>query len=179
MVGARMRPADDPALTRFQRMLLGTNGTVTHILEAYADEPVEVVKLRQEFDVVGDVDAELELSGDDKLLRRRVLLRGAQTGRTLLYAEATVAVARLEPEIIDGLVATDTPIGALLAAHRTETFREILRVQREPAGGRGVYFGVEASTELIARTYRIIRGQQPVILITEKFPLNYFRDVPA
>ena len=179
MVGAGMRPADEASLTRFQRMLLGTDGTVTHILEAYADEPVEVVKLLQAFDVAGEADAELELSTDDKLLRRRVLLRGTKTGRTLLYAEATVAVARVGPEILDGLVGTDRPIGALLAAHRTETFREILRVQREPAGGLGVHFGVEPSADLIARTYRIIRAQQPLILISEKFPLTYFRDVPS
>ena len=178
MVGAGMRPADDASLTRFQRMLLGTDGTVTHILEAYADEPVEVVKLLQALDVGGEADAELELSTDDKLLRRRVLLRGTETGRTLLYAEATVAVARVGPEILDGLVRTDRPIGALLAAHRTETFREILRVQREPAGALGAYFGVEPSADLIARTYRIIQGRRPLILITEKFPLTSFRDLP-
>ena len=31
-------------------------------------------------------------------------------------------------------VATDLPIGVLLAANRTETFREILRVDQGPAG---------------------------------------------
>ena len=32
-------------LTWFQRVLLGTDGTVTHILEAYTGEPIEVRKL--------------------------------------------------------------------------------------------------------------------------------------
>jgi chorismate-pyruvate lyase len=175
MVGAGMRAADDPGLTRFQRMLLGTDGTVTHILEAYASEPVGVEKLLQEFDAVGAADAELELSTDDKVLRRRVLLRGRMSGRTLLYAEAVVALARVEPALLDGLVATDKPIGALLAEHRTETFREILRVQHEPAGLSGPHFGIEASARLVTRTYRIIRRQQPMILIHEKFPLAFFR----
>lgn len=179
MVGAEMRPADDPALTRFQRMLLGTDGTVTHILEAYAREPVEVTKLQQELDVVGAGDTELELSTDDKVLRRRVLLRGTVSGRTLLYAEATVALARVETELIDGLVTTDKPIGVLLAERRAETFREILSVRREPAGSRAEYFGVEADAELVARTYRIIRERQPFILIREMFPLTSFRDVPS
>ncbi len=179
MVGAGMRSPDDTSLTRFQRMLLGTDGTVTHILEAYAGEHVEVVKLRQEFELPDDADAELGLSPDDKVLRRRVLLKAAESGRTLLFAEAVVALARVEPELLDGLVATDKPIGILLAEHRTETFREILRVGREPAGPCGAHFGVEPDAELITRTYRIVRRHQPMILITEKFPATFFRDVPA
>jgi chorismate-pyruvate lyase len=174
-----MRPADDPTFTRFQRMLVGTDGTVTHILEAYAGERVEVVKLRQELELPDAADAELDLSPDDKVLRRRVLLKGAESGRTLLFAEAVVALARVEPEFLDGLVTTDKPIGILLAEHRTETFREILRMCREPAGRYGEHFGIEADVELISRTYRIVRRQRPMILITEKFPATFFRDVPA
>ena len=174
-----MRPADVPSLTRFQRILVGTDGTVTHILEAYAGEAIEVVKLRQEFELPDDADAELKLTADDKVLRRRVLLRGAESGRTLLYAEAVVALARVQRELLDGLVRTDEPIGILLAHHRTETFREILRVGREPAGRCGAYFGIEATAEVISRTYRVMRGKQPMILITEKFPATFFRDVPA
>src|SRR5690348_16608096 len=33
------------SLTRLQRMLVGADGTLTHMLEAYADEPVEFEKL--------------------------------------------------------------------------------------------------------------------------------------
>jgi chorismate-pyruvate lyase len=179
MVGAGMRPADDTSFTRFQRMLLGTDGTVTHILEAYAGEPVEVVKLRQEFELAVDADAELELSAEDKVLRRRVLLKGAESGRTLLYAEAVVALARVAPELLEGLVSTDKPIGILLAEHRTETFREILRVRRELAGPSGAHFDIEPAAELVTRTYRIVHSGQPMILITEKFPVTFFRDVPA
>jgi chorismate-pyruvate lyase len=178
MVAAVMRPID-PSLTRFQRMLLGTDGTVTHILEAYADEPVEVVKLLQAFDVPNDADAELDVAAAGKVLRRRVVLRTVHSRRTLLYAEAVVAVDRVDPRIVDGLVATDKPIGILLAEVRTETFREILRVEREPAGANATHFGVEETTELISRTYRIVREGRPVILITEKFPSTYFRGVPA
>lgn len=172
-----MRPADDPSLTRFQRMLVGTDGTVTHVLEAYAGEPVEVVKLLQAFDVPDGSEAELEVAVHDRVLRRRVLLRGAETGRTLLYAEAVVALGRTGPELLDGLVETDKPIGRLLAEHRMETFREILRVQREAAGGIGAHFGLDPAGELVSRTYRIVRRGQPMILITECFPATAFRDL--
>jgi len=170
---------DAATFTRFQRMLLGTDGTVTHILEAYADEPIDVVKLLQGVDTSNDADAHLRLSGDDKVLRRRVLLRGRESGRPLLYAEAVVALGRVEPAFLDGLVGTDKPIGILLAENRTETFREILAVDREPAGALGAHFGIDATAELISRTYRIMARQQPMILITEKFPADCFRGLPA
>lgn len=166
------------AWTRFQRMLLGTDGTVTHILEAYADEPIDVVKLLQEIDTWKDGDAHLLLS-DGKVLRRRVLLRGRRSLRTLLYAEAVVAIERAAPAILQGLLETDKPIGVLLAENRTETFREILEVGREPAGACGAHFAIDPSAELLFRTYRIVAGQQPVILITEKFPADSFRGFPA
>ena len=165
--------------TRFQRMLLGTDGTVTHILEAYADEPIDVVKLVQVFDTADADDADLGVSGDEKLLRRRVLLRGRRTGWSLLYAEAVVVLDRVHPAFLEGLLETDKPIGVLLADARTETFREILRVGREPAGPTGAHFDVDPDAELIVRTYRIIAGRQPMILITEKFPADAFRGLPA
>lgn len=170
---------DTASLTRFQRMLVGTDGTVTHILEAYADEPIEVVKLLQGFDAPNEDDAHLTLSGDEKVLRRRVLLRGRRSGQHLLYAEAIVVLERVDPAFLDGLVGTDKPIGVLLAENRTETFREILGVARQPAGALGVHFRIDATAELISRTYRILTRQQPIILITEKFPADFFRGLPA
>lgn len=160
-------------------MLLATDGTVTHVVEAYAGEPVEVVKLRQETDVSDEADLELDLPPDEKVLRRRVLLRGRHSKRALLYAEAVVALGRVEPGFLDGLVATDKPIGVLLAEHRTETFREILRVGQEPAGPLGAHFGVAPVEELLSRTYRIMARRQPIIMITEKFPTTFFRGVPG
>jgi len=160
-------------------MLLGTDGTVTHILEAYAEEPIDVVKVLQEVAVADDLDAALNLPSEEKVLRRHVVLRGRQTGRHLLYAEAVVAVGRIEPAVLDGLLATDKPIGVLLAERRTETFREILRVGREPAGTVGAYFGLDPAATLVFRTYVIVAGGRPLIQITEKFPTEHFRGMPA
>ena len=164
--------------TRFQRMLLGTDGTVTHILEAYADEPIDVVKLVQAIDTPKAGDGHLLLS-DGKVLRRRVLLRGRRSLSNLLYAEAVVAIERAGPAFLDGLLETDKPIGVLLAEHRTETFREILEVGREPAGSCGAHFAIDPSAELSFRTYRIVADGHPIILITEKFPSDSFRGLPG
>lgn len=164
--------------TRFQRMLLGTDGTVTHILEAYADQPIDVVKLLQEIDTWTEGDARLLLS-EGKVLRRHVLLRARHSRQTLLYAEAVVVLERADPTLLQGLLETDKPIGVLLAENRTETFREILEVGREPAGSCGAHFGIDPSADLIFRTYRIVAGHLPVMLITEKFPADSFRGLPA
>ena len=159
-------------------MLLGMDGTVTHILEAYADQPIDVVKLLQEIDTWKPGDARLLLS-EGKVLRRHVLLRARRSRQTLLYAEAVVALERADPTLLQALLETDKPIGVILAENRTETFREILELGREPAGSCGDHFGIGPAAELIFRTYRILAGQQPVILITEKFPADSFRELPA
>ena len=166
------------SLTRFQRLLLGTDGTVTRLLEAYAGEPVEVVKLLQVFDTARDGDADL-LAPDGQVLRRRALLRGQQSRQSLLYAEAVVALDRVEHALLAGLLETDKPIGVLLMENRTETFRELLTVGRERAGEGAAHFGVDPTADLLFRTYRIFAGGLPLLLIIEKFPAEYFRGLPA
>jgi chorismate-pyruvate lyase len=149
---------------------------VTRLLEAYADEPIEVVKLVQAFATADAGDASLGLAPGERVLRRRVLLRGHQSGRTMLYAEADVATEHVHPAVLEGLLRTDKPIGILLDANRTETFREILSVNREPAGPVGLHFGTDPTADLFARTYLILAGGQPIVRITEKFPVAGFPD---
>ncbi|MFN2607581.1 MAG: chorismate pyruvate-lyase family protein [Acidimicrobiales bacterium] len=169
--------AEPPFLTRFQRILVGTDGTVTPMLEAYADEPIEVVKLFQKYDATVGADAPLELAPDARVLRRRVVLRGRQSKRSLVYAEVAVAVDRVDPAILDGLLTTDTPVGTLLSQRRTETFREILRADREPAGECAAQFGIEPAAEVVSRTYRIFASGRPIMVITERFPATSFQDL--
>lgn len=166
------------SLTPFQQILLGTDGTVTYILEAYAGEPIEVVKLSQLSDRSNAGDAHLAVGDDEKVLRRRVLLRGGRSKHNLLYAEAVVVVERVEGPFLDGLLETDKPIGTLLAESRMETFREILAVGREPAAASAPHFGIDPAAELVVRTYRILASRRPIILITEKFPTTFFRGLP-
>jgi chorismate-pyruvate lyase len=167
------------SLTRFQRVLLGADGTVTHMLEAYADEPIEAVKLLQELGSSHDGDVALDVAPGTTLLRRRVLLRGVHSGRTLLYAQAAVVPERVGVDVVDGLITTTKPIGRILSEQRTETFRRILEVDREPAGACASYFGVEPTAAMLYRTYVIVSGRLPIMLITEKFPAEFFRDLPA
>jgi chorismate-pyruvate lyase len=157
-----------------QRVLLTTDGSVGRILEVYADEPIEVVKLEQWSAPCGQEQPALELGADDEGLRRRVILRGAETCRSFIHAECLIALERLHPTVRSGLLDTDAPIGKLLTTVRAETFREILSAGRAPAGALCAHFGIDETDELFVRTYRIIANGLPIMLITEKFPTTWF-----
>jgi chorismate-pyruvate lyase len=164
-------------LTRFQRLLVATDGTVTQLLEIYAGEPVEVVKLEQAFDTADGGDADLGVPIDEKVLRREILLRSGHSRRNLLHARSVVVLARVDPGLVDDLLATDRPLGLLLGERRTETFREVLWAGTEPAGAVGAHFGIDAAAEVVARTYRIVAGGRPVALVTERFAAGCFREL--
>ncbi|HVE45663.1 MAG TPA: chorismate pyruvate-lyase family protein [Acidimicrobiales bacterium] len=157
------------------RVLLTTDGTVTRIIEAYADEPVGVVKLVHELSDQGHGRCpELDLGHDQPLLRRTILLQGRRSGTNWLYAEALVAWDRLPPAVREGLQETDEAIGPLLADARVETWKEVLASGREPAGSCADYFGIDPSACLLVRTYRVVSCQRPVMVVTEKFPTSIF-----
>lgn len=162
------------SLNMLQRVLLITDGTVTDVLEAYANERIRVVKLAQEFGTVDAERPELDIPTPERVLRRTVLLQGALTGTNFLHAHSVFTPDHLHPEIVDGLLVSDKPLGRLLAQYRVETFREIVAVGFEPAGTCADHFGVDPASKLVFRTYRILVDGRPVVRITEKFPVTWF-----
>ena len=161
-------------LSTLQRVLLMTDGTVTDVLEAYANEPIRVKKLNQTFDIVDSEQPELDLPSTERVLRREVLLHGVASGKNFLYADSVLWPDELHPELVAGLLGSDTPLGRLLAKYRVETFREIVALGFEPAGPCAGYFEIDPTTKLVFRTYRIIINGRPVVRITEKFPVTLF-----
>lgn len=162
-------------LTAVQRILLTTDGRVTDIIEAYAREPICVVKLAETLDEPGHIP-NLKVSDDDDVLFRSLLLQGTNTGTDYMYATSLVVAGRVPTAMLEALLYTDTPFGRLLVTHRVETLREILYWHREPAGRYGQYFDIEPTDMILSRTYRVISNELPVALITEKFPETHFRD---
>lgn len=158
------------------RILVATDGTLTHILEAYAAEPVHLVKLSH--DVVTDaaVRAAFSLDPHERALRRIILLKGSTSGTTFVYAESVVMLDRLPPPVAEGLLETDIPIGKLLFSCRAETFREIIAVGEEHDPVAATHFGVDPWRPLVSRTYEIVYENRPVTRITEKFPTSWFPD---
>jgi chorismate-pyruvate lyase len=154
----------DPVL---RRAVLATDGTVTNLIESLL-ERVVIEKLGQE-PVAAPVAEWPDLAPGTQVLRRTVLIRGAESRRIFLHAESLVVLERLAPALRAELAATDKPIGKLIREHRLESYREILASRNEPAGARAVALGVDAGEPLVARTYRIHLGGRPAIQITERF----------
>lgn len=163
-------------LSVFQLVLLTTDGIVSRMIEAYAGERVDLVKLahRELTPPIRRALPELELEDEHRLIERTVLLRGANTLTNFLHAEAVIVPDRLDAKVCQELRQTKRPIGLLLSDHRVETYREVLSAERRPAGRLGRYFGTEEGTSMLSRRYRIVTGKCPAILITETFPASTF-----
>lgn len=157
-------------LDPFARVLATTDGTVTEILGAWAGDHVSVGWVSQRrADLERPVDG-LRAGPGTAVLRRDVLLIGTRTGRALLYAESLIAIDRLPTLVRDGLIAGTRPIERLLHESRLETFREILCLRREAAGQVASDFGARPDDPFVMRSYAIVAGGLPLMLIAEKFP---------
>lgn len=165
-------------LTAFQRILLTTDGTLTVLVEIYAGEAINVVKLENSLRPWEGDDPGLGLRPGEEVLRRTILLQGSSSHTNYLYADSLMVPDRLAPEVRTGLLETDQPVGRLLLDARTETFREIVRAGTEPARGCAQHFSIGEDDLLIFRTYNVIAEQRPVMTITEKFPMSAFWSLP-
>jgi chorismate-pyruvate lyase len=169
----RARSVDPRGLDLLQRLLLGTDATVTQFLATAMGEPIEAIRLSQRVRVVDGVQGDLELGTGQCVLDRRVLLRGATSRRNFLHGESVIALGRVPREVRAGLLRGDTPIGLLLRQHRMETFREILWSVGVVDPGIAPHFLLAEGTPLLARRYRVWIDHRPVMVITETFPRSY------
>lgn len=159
-------------LSLFQKVLLATDGTVTDLIALYAGEPIRVTKLSQAVEIDGARE-DLECTQPTPLLHRRILLSGAT--RNYLYAESQFVLERLSTTIRQQMLDTDRPIGLLWKEERLETFREIVRQTIEPCPAVSEYFDLPSSATFVSRTYRVHHARKPLGVITEKWPVSYFR----
>jgi len=165
-------------LSPVQRMLLGTDGSVTGLLEVITGNPVDVKTLYQlVIPANSDTAEELEIDPGDPVNHRVVALKDSQTGEVLIHAESYTPLKRLEPRFKDDLMRADIPIGAILKRHKIESRRDIIDAVCAPASDRFIdVFPVFPKEMMLSRRYKIIRGGSPLISITESFPFNQFRD---
>ena len=165
--GEHFRVAD---LTDLQRFLLATDGTVTPALAAYLGEPIGVRVLRQEFVTVDRAHPALALRRGRPRLERSVVLFGRQSGTAVLYADSWIALERVTSRVRDDLLSGELPIGLVLRRHRIETFREWLGTGRRIATPEVV--AQLGPTEVCWRTYAVISGGRPMIVVHEEFPVH-------
>lgn len=165
-------------LSPVQKMLLGTDGSVTDLLEVVTDSPVEIKTLVQSVMPADEsVAEELQIKPGDSVNFRIVLLLKKNDREALIYAVSHTPLARLEPDFKDDLTKADIPIGVILKKHRIESRREITSTAFLPAGQEHCRaFGIFPRETMLTRSYKIIRRGTPLISIRETFPYNSFRD---
>lgn len=165
-------------LSPVQKFLLGTDGSVTQLLEAITGHPVAVATLEQKVVPAGEaVAGRLGIRAGEHVNHRVVELKNADTGEVLMYAVSDTPLARLSPEFKDDLMRADIPIGKIISRHHIEARREILSAGVKPAdGATAPLFAICQNEPLLSRDYRIIHKGEPLIYITEQFPYNRFLD---
>lgn len=151
-------------LPPFLRTLLVADGTVTKSLEAYYWEPICVDSIWQKPMAAEDDIPWLDTQKGDEVVGRRVNLRGKDTDTIYARAFSVIRPQQIPEQLREKLVAGSLGIGELIRSCGLETYRELLEIG----------FANSVDGEHIYRTYRIVLGRKPAILVTEHFPLEVF-----
>jgi len=111
----------------------------------------------------------LELPKDEVVASRRVLLRGAHSGRVYASAASLVVPERVKEVVGRRRERIKEGLGRMLLNGRIEQYRELLWYGREVSSDLPGEMRSLSSAESLMRTYRIIVGNRPIMLITEWF----------
>ena len=165
-------------LSPMQKFLLGTDGSVTQILEAITGKQVVIETREQRIIPANPQIAErLGIGQGDPVNYRVVEIKTLAGGEVLIYALSHTPIGRLSPEFKEDLMKADIPVGRIIQNHRIESRREILDARVSPATDEtGRIFSLGKHEPLLSRQYRIIHRGQPLIFIEEQFPYNRFLD---
>jgi chorismate-pyruvate lyase len=166
-----LAPVDMAALTPLQRGLLVTDGTVTKFLEAYALEPVDVLRLDQATARLAAPDPWLDLVAGAPVIHRQVMLCGRRSGRFFAWADSRIVAERLSPAVRKGLDTERGGLGQILVNTGAETRRQCLWYGREARGGAPPRVLSIWPGDFLTRSYRVLTAGRPMMLITEHFPI--------
>ncbi|MGA2120500.1 MAG: beta-ribofuranosylaminobenzene 5'-phosphate synthase [Methanoregula sp.] len=161
-----------------QKFLLGTDGSVTQLLESITGKKVVIRTLVQDIVPADCTTADhLRIAEGDPVNFRIVEITTEENGEVLIYAISHTPIRRLSPEFRDDLMKADIPIGKIIKQHNIEARREILTARVLPATEEaGKLFSICRNEPLLSRQYQIIHGGKPLIFIEERFPYNRFLD---
>jgi chorismate-pyruvate lyase len=156
------------SLGLLQRLFLVCDGTLTDILEAAVDEPIALRKLLVGTALTPFPVDELDLPPGSALMTRRILLYGEKSRRNYIYAESLIATERLPARFRDELVHHNTPLGRLWLDFAIESRKQLVESSRCFACGIAAHLCPDNShEELLRRSYKVISGGIPLMLITE------------
>ena len=163
-------------LSPLQKVLLGTDGSVTRLLELATGAPVEIRTIRQEVIPADRRCADrLDCREGEPVNHRVVDLLNSCTGDLLIHAVSDTPLSRLSPGIRDDLMRADIPIGRILLEHQIESRREITGVCVQlPDTDPGAPTPGKPPEPQLSRQYRIIHHGLPLIHIEESFSCHAF-----
>lgn len=157
------------SLAPMQRVMLLSNGTLTDILQAFTLEEIGVHKLTEE-QILGGGSNLLELSPNENVLERSVVLYGKRTSRSYVYAESLIALERLPRGLAKELQEGSEPLGRLQLKHRLETFKELIDFRIGKSEKASEF--LESNLRFLIRSYRVYVKERPCIVIHEYFPAS-------
>ncbi len=168
----------DTSLSKAQRLLLFTDGSVTTLLEVMTGKPVCVTTLVQRV-VKADVERAiaLDIEEGDNINYRVVVLKNTGEAKPLIYAESFAPIARLQKEFRHDLMKADVPIGKIMKQRHIESRREIRSVEVIVNEELSDLFGVPHSVPMLSRVYDIISNGLVLMRIHETFPITFFAQV--
>jgi len=176
---SHLRRVNMRTLTPFQRALMVIDGTVTKFIEAYTMEPVQVSRLSQSVRPLEEDHTWLEVKKDRPVTVREVLLQGEYSHTIYAYAASLIVHDALNESVHGGLSTDGGSIGRLLQGSKMETYREVLWYGRQQFENLPKPITRLNRTEFLSRTYRVISGGKPIMLINENFPLYSEDQSPA
>ncbi len=169
---ATLAPIDIGSLPAFLRAALVIDGTVTRFIEAWAGEPIVVECLQQSEQAAGDAARWLDTGTNEAVLRRQSLLLGVDSGRLYVYADSLIVPSRLTAAMRAGLASEPQGLGKILRDSGMETRREGLWYGREQLAEVPAAVSAAAGGTFLSRSYRVFASGRPLMLITERFPLD-------
>lgn len=162
------------SLPPLQRVLLSCDGTLGNVIEAFFLESVEAIRIAQKTSRALRPLPELDLAPSHLLMQRKVIIVGARTRRTYLYAESWIAMGKLPTNVRRDLEHSSKTIGQMWAENNMELRKELLHISKYRGYRLLRLFG--NTGWLLNRKYRVISGSMPIMLISEYIPVRYESD---
>ncbi len=168
----------DTPLSKAQRLLLLTDGSVTTLLEVMTGKTVIVRTLVQRI-VKADTEraTALDIEEGDNINYRIVVLKNKGEERPLIYAESFAPIARLPKEFRHDLMKAEVPIGKIMKLRKIESRREIRSVEVVCNDELSELFSVPRDVQMLSRVYDIISNGLVLMHIHETFPITHFAQV--
>ena len=153
------------------RMLVGTDGSLTALLEASFEAPVEVRTVANTVDGRLPTPAELELEPGRPVLWRRAVLQ--VDGDPVLRASSVLALDRADTLVRSALLAGAEPLGGVLRG--TEVRRELLAASAtEATAADAGELDVDEGAPMVERVTRILSSGRPLAVVAERIPATIF-----